>query len=227
MSSGVKFDEDYLKFSSDINKMGRVLALGGAMDNFALSLKVQERTPGHNRYYVSIDTHVLSMILRKVTKQSLQDYFQDRLWKKIGSDAPAFYLTDGVETAFALGGLNMTTRDYARFGQLFLQNGRWDNQDVIPEWWVKESISDNAPPPLGASSFGYGQQWWVPKGSQETGNNDFVAGGIYGQFIYINPKHNVVIVKTSAHRGFRDDGRSGDLIKYETMQMFRAIAAGI
>jgi len=227
MASGVHFDEDYLKFSSDINKMGRILALGGEMDEFALSLTQQARKPGLNRQYVSIDTHVLSMILRQVTGQSLQDYFKARLWDKLGSETASFYLTDGAETAFALGGINMTSRDYARFGQLFLQQGRWGNEQVIPAQWVAESTANSAPKPLNNSSFGYGYQWWIPPNSKESGHNDFTAGGIYGQFIYINPKHNVVIVKTSAHREFRDDGQQGNLIKHETMEMFRAIASSL
>lgn len=227
MASGVEFDEDYLKFSSDINKMGRVLALGGSMDEFAQTLEVRAREPGTNRYYVSIDTHVLAMILRKVTGKDLHTYFQTELWNKLGSEQDVYYLTDGHGVAFALGGLNMTTRDYARFGQLFLQKGKWQGEQIVPAKWVEQSTVDTAPTPLKSSSFGYGYQWWVPQASAEKGFHDFTAGGIYGQFIYVNPKYNVVIVKTSAHRGFRDDGQQGDLIKAETMEMFRSIAASL
>jgi len=227
MASGVAFDEDYLAFNSDINKMGRVLALGGSMDEFAQTLTKREREPGSNRHYVSIDTHVLSMILRRVTDTDLRTYLLNNLWSKIGSQNGAYYLTDGDGVAFALGGLNMSTRDYAAFGQLFLLKGQWAGEQVIPEWWAIESTLDTAPEPASNSPFGYGYQWWLPPGSKKTGLNDFTAGGIYGQFIYVSPKHNVVIVKTSAHRGFRDDGQSGSLIKHETMEMFRAIAASM
>lgn len=79
MSSGVAFDEDYLAFNSDINKMGRVLALGGSLDEFSASITEQARLPGTGRQYVSIDTHVISMVLRAATGKTLQDYFVQNL----------------------------------------------------------------------------------------------------------------------------------------------------
>ncbi|MFT4619026.1 MAG: CubicO group peptidase (beta-lactamase class C family) [Polaromonas sp.] len=64
MESGVLFDEDYLDFNSDINRMGRVLALGGAMDDFAASISERFAEPGSQMQYTSIDTHVLGMVIR-------------------------------------------------------------------------------------------------------------------------------------------------------------------
>ncbi|NNC97387.1 MAG: serine hydrolase [Gammaproteobacteria bacterium] len=222
MASGVEFDEDYLDFHSDINKMGRILALGGSMDKFAIKMQEVARPSGQNRQYVSIDTHVLGMVLRNATKQSNKEYLIEKLWNKLGSERDAYYLTDGNGIAFVLGGLNMTTRDYARFGELFRLQGQWQGEQIIPKEWVSESTANSAPPPVDPvnDTFGYGYQWWVPQNA----NGDFFAGGIYGQFIYVNPKLHTVIVKTSAHRGFRNDGNFGRDVKHETIEMFRAIA---
>lgn len=222
MASGVEFNEDYLDFNSDINKMGRALGLGSSMDEFAGTLKTQERKPGTNRHYVSIDTHVLGMILRNATGKSIKELFETQLWSKLSPEGKAYFLTDGFGNAFVLGGLNLTTRDYAKFGELFRNQGVWKGEQVIPANWVSESTANNAPPPPDTKidTFGYGYQWWIPQDA----NQEFFAGGIYGQFIYINPKLKTVIVKTSAHREFQDDGNGGREVKLETIEMFRAIA---
>ena len=220
MASGVKFDEDYLDKNSDINKMGRVLALGGSMDEFAASISARDREPGTGRQYVSIDTHVIGMVLRAVTGVPASDYLQDKLWSKIGPGKDGYYLTDGNEVAFVLGGLNMRTRDYALFGQLFLQNGRWKSEQIIPANWVRESTKASSPPDVEGTGFDYGYQWWVPVDS----HGDYLAAGIYLQFIYVDPKNNVVIVKNSADRQFKDQTASGRGYKLDTLDMFRSLA---
>lgn len=222
MASGVLFDEDYLDFDSDINKMGRVLALGGSMDKFAANIKDTLAKSGTRHQYVSIDTHVLSMVLRGATGKSLHELFEQNIWARINPSADAYYVTDGYGVAFALGGLNITTRDYARFGLLFANEGKWQGEQIIPADWVKQSTLSSAPPPANQGDrFGYGYQWWVPTGS----TSEFFAVGIYGQYIYVNTAANVVIVKTSANRGFREVGQSGRDIKHETIELFRALAA--
>ena len=150
------------------------------------------------------------------------DYFIEKFWSKLGVADDAIYITDGFGVAFALGGLNMQTRDYARFGQLFMQNGKWQDEQIVPEDWIKASVVVSAPVAAKKDDpFGYGYQWWMPPNA----DGEYFAVGIYGQFIYINPKANVLVVKTSAHRGFRADGVRGIDIKLETIAMFRAIAS--
>jgi CubicO group peptidase (beta-lactamase class C family) len=224
MASGVKFDEDYLDFWSDINRMGRVLALGGSMDAFAAGLEARERPQGELRQYTSIDTHILGMVLRSVTGKDLPELMQETLMGKLGFEDDAYYLTDGYGVAFALGGLNMRTRDYARFGQMMLDEGRFNGVQVVPQDWAVESVEASAPKASDPNDpFGYGYQWWVPVNS----DGEFYAIGIYGQFIYVNRPVRVVIVKTSADRKFRDDGASGSVIEAETIEMFRAIASAV
>ncbi|MGB0908432.1 MAG: serine hydrolase domain-containing protein [Maricaulaceae bacterium] len=221
MASGVKFSEDYLDPKSDINKMGRVLGLGGSMDKFAASLETQAYPSGTARQYVSIDTHVLGMVLRSVTGKTLHDLFEETFGSTLGFGKTPYYLTDGKGVAFALGGLNLRTRDYALFGQLFLQGGEWKGEQIIPAKWVSESTKASAPQnDLDETGVDYGYQWWVPTPHQ----GDFFAVGIYGQYIYVNPSANMVIVKNSAHREFTENGPSGHSHKLETIALFRALA---
>jgi hypothetical protein len=203
MSSGVGFNEDYMDFNSDINRFGRTFALGGSFDEFAATL-ANERKPGEYLHYVSIDTHVLGMVLRAATKRSIADYFNEKLWAKIEPESSVHYIIDNENEPMVLGGMNLRTRDFARFGQLYANNGKWNGQQIIPADWVQASTTPDAPHLIpgerdnSSINLGYGYQWWLPEGADQ----EFMALGIYGQFIYVNQKQNVVIVKNSADIDF-------------------------
>jgi CubicO group peptidase (beta-lactamase class C family) len=221
MSSGVKFNEDYKDFFSDINRMGRLLALGGSFDEFAASL-VAEREQGVYLHYVSIDTHALGMVLRGATGESIVDYFTKHLWNKIHPEADTYFLTDELGEPMVLGGLNMRAIDYLKFGKLYRDNGRWNGEQIIPESWVKASITPDAPHLMPGKrdnsdiDLGYGYQWWLPVDADQ----EFMALGIYDQFIYVDKKSNIVIVKNSANINFTDNNfESG----HESTEFFRAV----
>jgi len=228
MASGIEFDEDYLDPGSDINKMGTVLALGGSLDEFAAEQDNIARPSGTAWQYCSIDTHVIAMVLRAATGKTLQQYFIDNLWSKIGASADAYYSTDGEGNAFALGGLNMRTRDYALFGELIRNKGKRGNEQIIPASWVAESTAPSAPK-MGerkttktedGNKFGYGYQWWIPPHA----DGEFFAVGVYGQYIYINPKAGVVIAKNAAHREFMESDEKGEGFMAQNITLFRGLA---
>lgn len=222
MSSGVRFAEDYKDFFSDINRLGRVLAFGGSFDDFAASLK-NEREPGTFLQYVSMDTHVLGMVLRSATGESIVDYFEKNLWNKIHPEASTYFLTDGLNEPMVLGGLNMRSRDYLKMGKLYRDNGYWNGEQVVPEAWVRDSITPDAPHLMPGKresaelDFGYGYQWWLPVDADQ----EFMALGIYDQFIYVNKKANLVIVKNSTNIEFSENRFEST---HETVAFFREIA---
>ncbi|MFL4472193.1 serine hydrolase domain-containing protein [Tateyamaria armeniaca] len=213
MSSGITFDEDYLDYESDINRMGRVLALGGKMDDFAAGLTETFAEPGETWKYTSIDTHVVGMVARGATGRDIPDLMSEKLIEPLGLEQTPLYLTDGVGVAFVLGGLNITTRDYARFGQMILQNGEWQGQQVVPKDWIAASTTPSARTEPGR--IGYGYQWWIPVGAKP---GQFMGRGIYGQYLYIDQSAGVVIVTTGADRQFREDG-----VNERNISMFRDI----
>uniref|UniRef100_UPI0040579BF5 serine hydrolase domain-containing protein n=1 Tax=Candidatus Electrothrix sp. TaxID=2170559 RepID=UPI0040579BF5 len=217
MTSGLEFDEDYLDYDSDINRMGRVLALGGSMDGFATGLTARAADPGTRWKYVSIDTHALAMVLRGATGRDLPGLLSEHIIQPLGFEAEPYYLSDGEGVAFALGGLNVTTRDYARFGLMVEQMGRYGDRQVVPEDWIKASTTPSAPTPEGALQYGY--QWWMPEDARD---GELFGDGIYGQFIYIDRARDAVIVVTSADRGFREPG-----VKTGNIAMLRRIAAAL
>lgn len=203
MSSGVKFNEDYGDPKSDIQRWFKTFALGESQDEFATTL-VNEKEPGTYNHYVSINTHVLGMLLVKSTGQSINSYFKEKLWDPIGAEHDAYWLVDEKGMEMALGGLNATLRDYAKVGSLFLHDGNWHGEQLVPASWVEESQTMDAEhlQPDSKNSLhpdvGYGYQWWIPDGDDE----ELWARGVFNQYIYINPKTNTVIVKLSANQHF-------------------------
>ncbi len=224
MSSGVKFDENYLDFWSDIKKMGRVLAIGGSMDEFSADVKEREREQGTARQYVSIDTHVLSMVLRAATGKRLNQYLGEKIIAPIGFEQAPYYTTDSEGNAFALGGLNVSTRDYARFASMILDKGVWQGKQIVPAEWIAESTVISAQKAANGDGWGYGYQWWIPPNSSQNGG-DFIARGVYGQYLYINPKTRTVIVRTAGNRNFRKERSDGSSPHENFVALFRSIAA--
>lgn len=217
MASGVTFDEDYLDPSSDINRMGRVIALGGTLDDFTTALQKRFAEPGQTWTYVSIDTHVLGMVIRGATGRDIASLLSERIIAPLGLEHTPTYLTDGAGTAFVLGGLNMSTRDYARFALMIAQGGRVGPRQVVPEAWIDAATRPSAPTAPG--EIGYGYQWWIPVGA---GPGQFMARGVYDQYIYIDRPRDVVIVTTAANRQFRDPG-----VGTANIAVLRAIAEAL
>jgi hypothetical protein len=215
MSSGVRFDESYLDFFSDINQMGRILAIGGSMDGFATGLTARDRPAGQAWQYVSIDTHVLGMVIRGATGRGIAELMSEELIQPLGLEADAAYVTGGYSEPFVLGGLNMTTRDYARLGLLYLQQGRIADRQIVPADWVEVSTLRQAKTPPGA--VGYGYQWWLPVDAKA---GEFMARGVYGQYIYVNRAQGTVIAVNAADTGFTQAG-----VDAANVAMFRKIAA--
>jgi len=224
MSSGVKFDENYQDFWSDIKKMGRVLAIGGSMDEFSIDVKEREREQGIARKYVSIDTHVLSMVLRAATGKRLIAYVGEKIVSPIGFERSPYFITDSEGNAFALGGLNVTSRDYARFAQMILNKGMWQGKQIVPAKWVTDSTAPTAKKDLENDGWGYGYQWWMPPNSSKNGG-DFLARGFNGQYLYINPTSRTVVVRTAANAKSRQPLIDGSTAHQNNIALFRAIAS--
>jgi CubicO group peptidase (beta-lactamase class C family) len=223
MSSGVKFNEDYADFNSDINRFSRATAFGTSLDEFSSSL-VREREPGIYHHYVSIDTQVLGMLLTRVTQRSLSDYLAEKIWQPLGMEYPSYWLADDDGMELALGGLNVSLRDYAKLGWLYLNKGKWGDRQIVPRQWVIDSVTPDSPRlmpgegnPRSSSSDGYGYQWWVPLGAED----EFAARGIYSQYIYVDPDQSLVIVKTSANHLFTKPAYNWNA---KHMALFRTIS---
>lgn len=220
MASGVAFDEDYDSFFSDINMLFiRAFAFGTPLSEYVATLE-SERPSGEYNAYISVDSQVLGMVLEAATGRSVPGYLEEKLWQPLGMASDALWSTDRSGETLAFCCLNATLRDYARFGRLYLHQGNWNGQQVVPASWVQASVTPDAPytrpgeNPYSEWTLGYQYQWWIPEGAEGT----FVAIGVWGQFIYLDPARELIIVKNSVDPEF-------DAHEDETIAVFQAIAA--
>ncbi len=209
MRSGVKFGEDYLAPDSEVAALDRASGWKprrDATDTLAtkgliLALQ-QERPHGGSFLYRSIETEVLGWIVSKVTGQDLATFMSNALWQPMGAEADANITIDQEGTGLADGGLNATLRDYARFGQLFLDQGARGSRQVVPQPWalacrtgdVEAFRANYAERFAGYDDAAYSRQWWV----LDTKSGLHQARGIYGQLIHVEPARRLVVVKLSS-----------------------------
>lgn len=214
MSSGVDFNEDYSRPMSDINVMQRKVLNRGQPINEYISELTSGRSSGEQFHYISVDTQALGMLLKNVTGKNLATYLEEKIWRPLGMESNASWNTDYADMELAFGYINAISRDYAKFGLLYLNRGNWNGNQIIPEDWVMESVFPDSPHLQAENTgegWGYQYQWWIPQNA----DGEFLACGVYGQYIYVFPKRNLVIVKTSADPNMSDG---------ESLAAFRAIA---
>ena len=230
MSSGARWNEDYADTTSDVHRLGATMAGAMSLDRFVATM-VAESAPGTVCRYNSGDTQALGTLLVKATGRSLTNYMREKLVVPLGFESDAYWLVDstGMEMAFA--GLNVTARDFAKLGELYRSNGRWNGQQIVPESWVRASVRADAPhlqpgQPILADhplQLGYGYQWWLPDGDR----GEFSAIGIYNQFVYVDPSRGVTIVKLSANPAYGTSMDESTNREIENVAFLRAIAAAL
>lgn len=194
MSSGVRWNETYTDSSSDrrhlleaqiAQRPGAAMHLMGALARAA--------KPGFVNNYSTGETQVAGEIVRSATGQSLADYLADRIWSRYGMEADAKWWLDSPDGHEIGGsGFSATLRDYARFGQFFLDGAIAGGEHIVPAGWVHEATT---PKTLrDGHELPYGYFWWPGTTLSERRDGAFEANGIFGQHIYINPAAHVVIV---------------------------------
>ncbi len=189
MTSGRKWTETYdlSNPDSDMVTMGlKVDELTYARSNGA------EVPPGTRWQYASGDSMLMSGVIEAVTGKTALDYAQKRLFDPIGMDKAQWWV-DGKNHALTFCCVDTTSREFAKLGFLFLHGGEWDGQQIVSKAWV-----DEATRPSQKLFDGYGLQWWV--------NNDatlpddmFYADGLDGQFIYVMPSQDLVVVRNGSY----------------------------
>jgi len=152
------------------------------------------REPGTSWVYDSQAPSILNRIIEIQSNMSLLDYANETLFHPLGIQNPRWG-TDDSGLAYGGFGLYLTSREMAKFGQLFLQEGVWESKQLISKEWVRESTSEHMPD--GADfvysvqpSGDYGYLWWIHDGF-------YIASGLHGQRIFINPENDYVLVFTS------------------------------
>ncbi|QUS39633.1 class C beta-lactamase-related serine hydrolase [Tardiphaga alba] len=209
MTTGLKYTEVYADRNSDVWSLRRANGMApippgydGATDIFALLCR-QEKQGEHGKAfaYKTVNTDVLAFIIRRASGKTLSDLLSERIWAPMGAEEDAHYHVDRIGTESGGGGLSTTLRDLARFGETMRNHGRFNGRQIVPAS-VVEDIERGADPekfkPAGYVTLpggSYRNQWWVTHNE----HGAYMARGVYGQGIYIDPKAEMVIARYASH----------------------------
>jgi CubicO group peptidase (beta-lactamase class C family) len=198
MSSGVRWDETYTDPASDRRRLleAQISQVPGALLAVMRGLP-RAAEPGTVNNYNTGETQVAAEILRSAVGRPLATYLSERIWSRFGMEADANWWLDspdGLEIGGS--GFSATLRDYGRFGLFVLNEGVAAGEAILPAGWTDEATS---PKLLGdGTPLAYGYLWWPGTTPAARRDRAFSAEGIHGQFVYINPVAQVVIVVWSA-----------------------------
>ncbi|WP_019960035.1 serine hydrolase domain-containing protein [Woodsholea maritima] len=226
MSAGMDFIEDYTDDAprSDIRPLFfNAFIMGKNVDEMIGAIK-RNREPGQDLHYTSPNSHVLAAVVRGVYGKSLPDIVEDKLWAPLGMESDATWLTNrNDDQGLAIGYccLQATSADFARFGQLYLQDGVWNGQRLLPEGWVDQATRANAPfqaagPDAVYAPRGYGLHFWFPPEADQ----EFSAEGVFGQYIWVDQRRGVVIAINAGDPDYWNR-------KDETIAVMRAIVSAV
>lgn len=194
MRSGVDYEERYDFTNPGIAATNHINALVKNVARFADVARTIKRAhpPGKVFAYKTIDTAVLGWLIERVSGGSVAAYTARKLWEPLGTEADGFYIMDGAPGTgreFSGAGFNATLRDWARFGQMMLDNGVANGHRIVsPEWVAMAS----APAATEDASGGYGMQWWTMPNTPA-----YSAIGLQGQYVFVDPATRTVVVKLS------------------------------
>jgi CubicO group peptidase (beta-lactamase class C family) len=142
--------------------------------------------PGKKFEYTSFSAELLGILLERAVKMPISEYLQIKIWQPLGMESNAYWSLDSKEhkTEKAFCCLNAVTRDFARFGRLYLNRGKWNGKQIVPEEWVEKCSHPSFP---GQNNYSY--FWWLGK------NGVYYARGYLDQYIFINPEKNIIMVR--------------------------------
>ncbi|WP_310991612.1 serine hydrolase domain-containing protein [Aequorivita marina] len=190
MASGLNWDESYK------NPFGMTARAyyDANLSETILNLEVVD-TPGVKFKYLSGNTELLAMVVQKATKMPLADYLYKNFWNLMGAENPAIWQVDDKENRLvkAYCCLGSNARDFARFGKLYKDYGKWNGKQLLDSTFVARSIK-----PRFAKSPEYGYGFWL---SDFMGKDIFAMRGILGQYVIVIPEDDLLIVRLGHQRG--------------------------
>lgn len=193
MRSGLRYEESGLPWPFEDDTY---TYLGTDLRQVALERSHIEEPAGQRWLYNNYNPLLIGLVLERATGMSVSDYMSRVLWQPLGAVDDATWSLDSKASGFEKmeSGLNVTARDYARFGLLFQHGGQWNRQQIVPPAWVQTATAPQVDTPWGNP---YGEFWWIDGQRPE----NFFAFGDYGQYIYVAPRDHTVIVRIGSDWG--------------------------
>ena len=190
MTSGVKWNEDYGDPNSDVALFNAHKAEPGVDVTVSYMRKLKrESPPGTKWVYKTGETNLIGVLASSATGKNLSDYLSEKIWRSFGMEQDASWLLGSTDHEISGCCIQAATRDFARFGLFMLGGGNADGKSVLPDGWIAEATMkqvDTTRP-----GYGYGYQWWIWE------DGTYMARGIFGQGIFIDPKRKLVIASNS------------------------------
>ena len=158
------------------------------LEKVILGLKVVDE-PGKSYKYSSGDTQLLAMVIEKATGKKLYDYLTESFWKPLGSENQALWQVDSEDHDLvkAYCCIASNAKDFARFGKLYKDHGKWNGKQVLDSTFIAKSLTPRFPE---SPQYGYG--WWLQKRGDKS---FFMMRGHLGQYVIVQPEDNVIIVR--------------------------------
>lgn len=209
MSSSLNWKESY---GSPFTKTTQAY-YGRNLNKLILNLKVVEE-PGKEFKYLSGNTQLLALIIERATGKNISEYLSEKLWQQIGAKNDALWCLDknnGTEKAYCC--FNSNAKDFARIGQFCLDKGKWNGKQLLSSSYIEESFKKaNYLTYNGKPVDFYGYMWWM---GDYKGHHITYARGILGQYIFIIPDYNAVVVRLGHKRSKeRKMGVPADIFTY-------------
>lgn len=217
MTSGVRWREEYTDPTSDRRRLldAHLSFRTGAMMETMRALP--RASPAGERFnYSTGEIQVAAAVLHSAVGRPLADYLAERIWHPAGMESEANWWLesqDGIETGGS--GISATARDYARFGQFVLENGVVRGDSILPRNWMRDATTPLRLPNGRTVEFGY--LWWTASTDAARRDRAFNAEGIHGQFIYVDPTAQVVIVVLSARPHPTEDAVISDYLFFDAV----------
>ncbi|MGB1248034.1 MAG: serine hydrolase domain-containing protein [Chitinophagales bacterium] len=185
MNSGIEVRKNDASLLGDLART----YYGSNWARFMATIEI-EKEPGGVHKYNQTDAELLTLLLTRALGVSVSDFFAANVWQKIGASTAYWnvYDRDKLEKGFCC--FNARVQDYAKFGQLYLQNGEWNGEQIVPKDWVE--FTTQAQHELRENWIFDFNHYWFPAAD---GKNDYTAQGYNRQFIYVNPDKNLLILR--------------------------------
>jgi CubicO group peptidase (beta-lactamase class C family) len=190
MTSGIAWDETTVDYTDPRNSCAAMEASENWVQ-FVLDQKMASE-PGEKFVYSSGVTELLGQILKKTTGKDPDDYARERLFGPLGIEA-WYWKKTPTGLSDTEGGLYLTARDLAKIGYLYLKDGVWEGERILPQGWVAEAV---APLVTASGDRKYGFQWWLLPNEGSKDSWTPAALGYGGQFLFVVPEHDLIAVFT-------------------------------
>ncbi|MBA4111521.1 MAG: serine hydrolase [Leptothrix sp. (in: Bacteria)] len=194
MTSGVRWNEDYADPNSDVARFNNHKPEEGVNALVSYMRRLPRDVPAGTRWHYSTgETNLIGIVLGRAVKKPLATYLSEKIWGPAGMEQQATWILSKTGQEISGCCIQAAARDYARFG-LFIANGaRVNGQSIVPEGWLAQATTTRVD--IGQPDRGYGYQWWT------FADGSFMARGIFGQGIFIDPRRKLVIVTNANWAG--------------------------